>query len=443
MIRIIITSIIKLVAKGNLSLLLAFLAIISSGNGLSGQTLEDYLVEAAENNPGLRAKYFEYQAALERVPQVGSLPDPQVGFGFFTRPMEFPMGDQRAELSLMQMFPWFGTLDAREDEASRVAWARYEAFRDAKNRLYYDVKSVWYDLYELEREIEIMNDNLDLLRELEELSLIRFQSSAPSSMIGGGMADVLRIRMEINEMENMLAMLVDTRAPLTAMFNKLLNRPANRDVAIADTLDVRILTTAEQGIFENMILDNPMIKMLDEEVAAFEARERIARMEGRPSFGAGLNYMIFSSPGMDDVSMGGRNMVMPMVTMTIPVYRGKYRAREREAKLTGESVLSNRENLANELFVQLSEVRRNLADAERRRDLFLVQADLAGKTMDILITDYSAGQVRFEEVLRLQEQLLDYRLEFTRAVADYNRSVARLDMLTARELFTNGDHTDE
>jgi hypothetical protein len=65
-----------------------------------------------------------------------------------------------------------------------MAWARYEAFRDAKNRLYYEVKSVWYDLYELEREIEIMNHNLDLLRELEELSLIRFQSSSPGSSSG-------------------------------------------------------------------------------------------------------------------------------------------------------------------------------------------------------------------------------------------------------------------
>jgi outer membrane protein TolC len=76
--------------------------------------------------------------------------------------MEFPMGNQRAELSLMQMFPWFGTLRARRDEASRMAWARYEAFRDIKNQLYLQVKTSWYDLYELEREIAIMESNLEL-----------------------------------------------------------------------------------------------------------------------------------------------------------------------------------------------------------------------------------------------------------------------------------------
>ncbi len=474
---------------------------------LYSQTLDDYLVEAAENNPELRARFYDYQAALERVPQVGSLPDPQVSFGYFIRPMEFPMGNQRADLSLMQMFPWFGTLGAREDAASRMALARYEAFLGAKNQLYFDVKSVWYELYELEREIEIMNDNLDLLRELEELSLMRFQASAPGSssgsssmasmsqgsnsqpssmsggmsggmaggtgmsgsmtgmesgnagnmqgsmgsgnsgnmqgrmggsmsgnMVGGGMSDVLRVRMEINEIENMVALLVDSRAPLTAGFNKLLNRSANLDVTVADTLDMRVLTTAEQALLDNMIRDNPMIKMLEEEAGAFEVRERIARLEGRPTFGAGLNYMIFSAPGSNAVSMGGRNMVMPMVTMTIPIYREKYRAREREARLNRDMVLSSRENVANELAVRLSGVLRDLADAERRSDLYLRQTDLANKSMDILITEYSGGLIRFEEVLRLQEQLLNYRLQLLRAVADHNRHVARLDMLTATEL---------
>jgi outer membrane protein TolC len=358
--------------------ILALVMVFTPGQDLYGQTLDDYLVEAAENNPGLRARFFEYQAALERVPQVGSLPDPQLSLGYYIRPMEFPMGDQRADLTLMQMFPWFGTLAAREDAASRMAMARYEAFLDAKNRLFYDVKSVWYELYELEKEIGIMNDNLDLLRELEELSLMRFQSTDAGTR-GGGMSDVLRVRMEINEMENMVALLVDSRAPLTVRFNKLLNRSAGLEMALPDTLDVRLVTIAELALLDNIIRDNPMIRMLDQEAGAFEVRERIARMEGRPSFGAGLNYMIFSPPGNDAVSMGGNNMFMPMVTMTIPIYRQKYRAREREARLSRESVLSSRENLANELSIQLSEVLRNLADAERRMDLYIRQTDLADK----------------------------------------------------------------
>ncbi|MEN8230854.1 MAG: TolC family protein, partial [Bacteroidota bacterium] len=52
------------------------------------EELEQYLVIAAENNPGLKAKFNKYMAALEVAPQVNSLPDPQAAFAYFIRPVE-------------------------------------------------------------------------------------------------------------------------------------------------------------------------------------------------------------------------------------------------------------------------------------------------------------------------------------------------------------------
>ncbi|MBA7555902.1 hypothetical protein ES705_48594 [subsurface metagenome] len=50
---------------------------------LNGQKLLDnYLITAAENNPGLKAKFNEYMAALEVAPQVSALPDPQFAFSY-------------------------------------------------------------------------------------------------------------------------------------------------------------------------------------------------------------------------------------------------------------------------------------------------------------------------------------------------------------------------
>ncbi|MFP4367368.1 MAG: TolC family protein [Bacteroidales bacterium] len=442
---------------------LAMILLLIAGQDIRGQNLNGYLEEAAENNPELIAKFKEYQSALQRVPQAGSLADPQLSFGYYLRPMEFPMGKQHADLTLMQMFPWFGTLGSRKDEASRMARVRYEAFRHAKNRLYFDVKTVWYELYELEKEKDIMETNLDLLEKLEDLAMTRFQSSSSNtsqspaggssamssmgagSMQGGGsgngngMSDVLRARMEINEMENMLAELNDARILLKTRFNRLLNRPAQMEVAVNDTLEIQPLTGTEQMLLDNIIEENPGIRMLDEEAAAYEIRQRTAVLEGRPSFGAGLNYMIFSAPSNGEVAMGGRNMVMPMVTMSLPIYRNKYKAREREAELLRESTLYRQENLVNEFSVQLSESLKNISDAERRAALNKRQAGLADQTMDILITEYSVGRIRFEELLRLQEQLLDYQLGLIRAVADHNRLIARLEMLSASEIYGTTD----
>src|SRR5690606_19009161 len=139
------------------------------------QNLKEYLRMAGENNPDMKAYFNDYLSSLERVPQVESLPDPELSMGIFIRPMERYMGNQQADLQLMQMFPWFGMLGARKDEARQMALARYEVFQDAKNRLFYQIKDAWYQMYRLDEEIKITEENLKILRTYERLALIRYQ----------------------------------------------------------------------------------------------------------------------------------------------------------------------------------------------------------------------------------------------------------------------------
>ena len=123
----------------------------------NAQSLDEYFKIAAENNPGLQAKYKSFEAAMERVAQVSSLPDPNLSFGYFISPVETRVGPQRARFSLTQMFPWFGTLKAQEDVATLMAEAKYQEFLDARNKLLYQVAAAYYPLYELKRLVEIEN----------------------------------------------------------------------------------------------------------------------------------------------------------------------------------------------------------------------------------------------------------------------------------------------
>lgn len=63
------------------------------------QTLNDYFKIAAQNNPGLQSKYKEFEAALQKVDQVSTLPDPNISFGYFISPVETRVGPQRARFS--------------------------------------------------------------------------------------------------------------------------------------------------------------------------------------------------------------------------------------------------------------------------------------------------------------------------------------------------------
>ncbi len=413
------------------------------------QSLDEYLKIATENNPELKAYFNEYLAALEKVPQVGALPDPELSMGFFIQPMERFMGNQQADIQLMQMFPWFGMLKTQKDEASKMALARYEVFQDARYRLHYQVKNAWYQLYRLEEEIRITEENLDILRRYERLALIRFQNagigsgsaSGTSDMQGAsnmnsgtGMSDVLRVKIQIKELENTLALLHDSRLPLKAEFNQLLNRDINEVVNTADSLSSSAISWERQALLDSITRNNPKLKMLDAEEEAYEAQKKMARLEGRPMLGAGVNYMPFSPRTENGMPMGGNDMVMPMVKLTIPIYRKKYNALQKEADLKQLAVQQRRENTVNQLTSRWSAALRDLDDAKRRTELYSEQTDLARQTLNLLMTSYATDGRDFEEVLRAQQQLLDYQLKRISSIVDQHITIAELENLAATEL---------
>lgn len=441
----------------------------------NGQTLEDYLMIAAENNPNLKSKYFQYQAALERVPQVGSLPDPQLSFGFFVMPMERYMGNQIAEISLMQMFPWFGTLGAAKNEMSFMAKAKFEEFNDTKSMLFYEVRSNWYALQLLEKEIAITKENIELLKTMEQIALTRFKSGAQSggssgsmgdmgnqskqnasnTMSGmnmqstnqptsksnnqqistssnGSMIDVLRVQMEINELQNNLALLEDSKIPLIARFNQLLNRDRIEPVIFSDSIIAATMPISLNEIPDSIKNNNPMLKMLEQEEATYIAQGKMNKKMGLPMIGLGLQYNIFQSRANSESMMNGRNMLMPMASVTIPLWRKKYTASVRESDYMRQSVIEQKQDVSNQLMVNYEDALKDYKDADRRVKLYQDQTSLANQALNILIVQYSTEGSNFEEVLRMQQQLLDYRLKYLNAHIDGNIAVAMMERLMGR-----------
>lgn len=455
------------------------LAILLGSMSASAQTLDDYLKIASENNPGLKSKFYSYQASLEIGPQVSSLPDPQLTFGIFIKPMERYMGNQIADISIMQMFPWFGTLSAAEDEAVAMAKAKYEEFNEAKTMLFYEVKSTYYSLYLLQKELSITEENIEILKTLEQIAISRLKSGETNSLNissgsgmqqdkssvtsgssvmssmdmqnqtsagstkrtqdmstmnqmsgGSGMVDVLRVQIEMNELKNKLALLNDTKQPLLTQFNKLLNRQLNEFVNIPDSVPPTSLPASIAEMPDSIRLNNPMILMLQREEQAFLAQREMNKKMGFPMIGLGLQYSIFKQrPGN---MMEAQNMIMPMVTVSLPIWRGKYDGAIKEAELLHQSTGLRKEETSNQLMVSYEEALKDFRDAERRNELYQQQTKLAQQVLDILLVQYTTAGSDFEEVLRMQQQLLDYRLRSLDAVVDQNISAAMLERLMGR-----------
>lgn len=506
--------------KKSITYIIIVLLVVAGSNAAAGDSnhsdsLLFYLETAAENNTLVMQKLVEYQASLRKIPQAGSLPDPELSAGIFLMPMELVSGRQYAELKLMQMFPWFGVLRNAKDEMSLMASARYEEFRNTKLMVYYEVQSTWYELYKVRKEISVAEENADILNSIEQIALARFRaapgsvsqasgvggSSSPaakgtapemnatgtqSSMsgmgagtasaaggisgsgsssrsgtasgsgtasaagmsmpsgssgamgnmgatTGSGLADLYRIQIEVAELKNKINLLRNREGSLVARFNGYLDRPPRVPVFTTEEVTEDIPDIPLALLPDSIDARNPGLAMIDFEKKAWEARERMAKGMGLPMTGLGVSYAPIGRSAMSASEMNGRDMIMPMISVTLPIYRKKYRAMREEASLMQEAASLNRRATATGLQTDYYEALRMYDDAQSRRELYQTQFTLASRSLDLVLKGYSAAMADLTDVLRLQQQTLDYHLGLVDAVADRNIAVARLNQLMASE----------
>lgn len=458
-------------------------AVCTISKGQQSDSLMNYLEIAAKNNPTVLQKLAEYEASLQKVPQVGSLPDPELSTGIFLSPMELVGGKQVADVRLMQMFPWFGVLKSAKDEMSLMAKAKLETLRDAKLQVFYDVQQTYFELQKIDQSIRISEENLEILRTIERLSLVKFKSATSSSSVGtsgggmsagsssvasttsgmsggmggnsranssqsnsatsnnsapmnssggSGLADLYRVQMEIGELENNISLLKNQEQTVAARFNSYLNRKPQTPMQLAEKLTADSLDISLQSVSDSMLQHNPMLGMLQYEQQSLDAKKEMVIKMGYPMVGLGVNYsLIKTDPAAMAPEMNGKDMVMPMVTVTLPIYRKKYKAMQEEVKFQKSAIEQGYQANANALQTEYYEAIQLYQDAQRRIKLYQNQADLANKSLNILMKSFSASGSGLTDLLRIQQQTLDYETRQIEAITDNNTAIAWLKRLMA------------
>jgi outer membrane protein, heavy metal efflux system len=407
----------KIIINTIIILLMAIPAIFA-------QTLDDYFKIAAENNPGLQSSYKEFEAAMQKVPQVNALPDPTFSFGYFLSPVETRVGPQRAKFSLTQMFPWFGSLKARGDAATLMAEARYQAFLDARNRLYFQVTAAYFPLYELNKWKQIEQENIDILESYKTIATTKFENGR------GSMVDVLRVDIMLKDAETRLQILNDKEKPLLSSFNNLLNRDENEQVEVVDSLSVEHLPSEIST--DSLLVRNPALAELELKTRASEASEVVAQKQGLPNVGIGLDYVVVGKSSAMTSADNGKDVLMPMVSVSIPLFRKKYKAAEREAQLMQESFSLQKENVLNTLVSEFDRTRFTLQEQQQLINLYNGQISTIRQSLNLLFTAYGNSGKEFEEVLRMQQQLLQYEKNKATALAEFQVALAKINYLTAK-----------
>jgi len=380
-------------------------------------TLQEYLQCAAANNAGLKAAYEQWQAVSEQVPQAKSLPDPQVTYGYATESTP-----QRKMFEAMQMFPWPGTIEARTAVASAESKAALKEFEAKKLELFYEVKQAFYEFCYLAKATNITNENLQLLKHFEEVALARYATStAPHP-------DVIRAQIELAMMENKLRSLTELRPAVVARLNSVLNRPATSDLPWPQPPDYGQMSIDSRQLLAVAVESNPQLQALAYEVEAARSSEKLSKKRFYPDIGLGVGV----DSGMGD---NGDDRVMARLSLTLPIWRDNYKAAQRQAKAQLNKMTQEKVQLQNTLAAKVRQILYEYQNSNREIRLYKdIVIPKAKEMVTASETAYQAGTVDFLSLIDAQRSLLQYQLEYEKAVAENAQRLAELEMLAGVEL---------
>jgi len=412
--------------EGYLKVLVAALVLLCISQPVQGQMhLEAYLQAAAEQNPGLKAKFNLYLAALEKVHQEGTLPDPTVSFGYFISPIETRVGPQRFRLSLSQMFPWMGTLKVREQAASSMARIRFYEFEEARNQLFLQVRHKWLELYEIRRELSIMRESLDLLRSYEPVTKTKYEANLVS------LADLIRVQISIDNAESQLKVLALKWEPALSNFNTLLNRKLNLDVVLPDSIMIEEVNHYSQ---DSIAAHQPLIHSVNASLDALEHESALAALKRKPNIGFGLEYAMIGRRSDAMVADNGKDVLMPTVSLSLPVFKKKNRAYTREVALKKESYMAQRDQVTNELNNDWIKAENQMKSALEELNLYQAEIEKTQVLLRILTSEYTNNHRDFEDLLSAQQRLLQLQLALVKARVKYCHGLHQKDYLTGYTL---------
>lgn len=405
----------KIIIKQKAILFLGFWLLALNGYA---QDLQTFIDEAMANSPEIQKVDFQYKIASEKVQEVNSLPNTEFNFGVMAIAPEMEMPMERFRASAMQMLPWFGTISARENYASSMADAQYVEVTIAKRKLALSVAQFYYQLYEIRAKQEVLEKNIALLRTYERLALSSVEVGKASAV------DVLRLQIRQNELQQSINVLTQQNKGIQAALNSVMNREHDREIAAVSSLEI-----PENDNFYSYerLSVNPELLKYDKLYESVEHSELLNQKESGPMVGFGVEYINQENSPM--ITSDFKDMVMPMVSLSIPIFNNKYKSQTRQNELRKLEIQSQKEERLNVLKAELAKAISLRNQARIKYETQAKNLKQAKDAEEILIKNYETGTIDLKDVLDIQELQLKFQMSQIEAVKQYYAQAAVINYL--------------
>ena len=420
-----------------LLLVMVIINFVTSTSSVYAQTSDDVLVlndliaTALEKNPQLRSLQSAIKADSAKIPQAGALPDPILSLNILNLPTNSFAFDQEPmtgkQIALNQLFPFPGKLSLKEDisaEGTAISRANYQEF---KNQILRDIRISYYDLFFIDKSIEITEKNRQLIKEYTEIAESKYK-------VGKGLQqDVLKAQVELSKMIDKLIKLEQKRQVKQAQLNTLLNQPVNTPLGKPADLSFSRLNESLDSLRMQARSNRPMLQGWASMRKQSMLRVDLAKKDYWPNIGIFVAYtqrdvLQNGSPGYDFLSGG--------ISLNLPIYSGSKQSQKVEEMIYNKNMVDERyQQIVNQIYFELEDSFSSATKNIKLVNLFKTGIiPQASQSLESAMTGYQTDKVDFLTLINNQITLFNYELDYYRVLSEYNKDLASIEYLTGTEL---------
>ena len=392
-------------------------------SGLPPLKLKDLIEDALSKNPDVLATKSKWEVLRERPAQAGSLDDPMVGLALLNVPTDtfgFRQEDMTMkEISVIQRVPYPGKRPLRSEMAQKEAEAAYSDYEEAKNKISRDVKTAYYDLFYVNKAIQVTEKNREVLKLLNQIAETKYS-------VGEGIhTDVFKAQVELSKMIDELIMFSQNKRSLKARINTLLHLPPFAPLGEPEEISFTKFSGDPEKLTRSAEVSRPLLQSIKRVVERNRVGLKMAEREYYPDFDLKLAY-----GQRDDGPLGRRaDMVTAMVAINLPLWhRTKQDKKVAESQKDIQSAKDQLAAMTNEIRFMLSDKLTEIERAERQIELLktgiIPQATLS---LDSALASYRVNKVDFITTLDSLMTLFKYEIQYYRLLSEHRKNIAEIE----------------
>jgi len=388
-------------------------------------TLHGVIQEALERNPELAALRDQIAVTRHRPAQERALMPPMADAQIW----QWPINTLNPANTNMYMFMVGQDLPGRGKRNARAAVAEKDSALAAADvairsrQIVNEIKQAYTALFIARKASEVHLESVDLLERIADAAQSKYAS-------GRGMQqDALKPVIELSKLHGDVIMHDQEAGLAVARLNILLNRPPESPIGPLEEPREQLLLPASSELQQLAVANQPELQRARLEIERADAEVTSARLERKPDFNVQAGYMLL--PNDTDGVLAKLAVTWP----NAPWSRGRIDAKVAEQSAAATAARSRERATENTVRLAVQEAYIRAQAAQDRAALFRTTIlPQAGQGFDVSRAAYQADRGDFQSVLDAERSLLDFRLEYFRALADFSLALADLERAVGVEL---------